>query len=253
MRLETLDCVLRELLDVESFASADKALNGLQVDRDSREVERVAVAVDASMECFRRAAAWRADLLFVHHGLFWGNPVALTGGLYARVRFLVENDLALFGAHLPLDAHPELGNNAALARHIGLERIERFGEYRGLMIGCKGVLPSPLTLADVEQRICPQGEGCIGRLPFGKERIATVGIVSGGDPHGVHEAIEDGLDLYITGDASHEIYHACLESGINVLFGGHYATETWGVREVAKHLADNEGLETAFLDVPTGL
>ena len=251
--LEQLDRRLRALLRLEELASADVAMNGLQVANSSGQVRRAAFAVDACLETIRRAASWKADLLFVHHGLFWGRPLAVTGGHYARLRELLAADLALYAVHLPLDMHPEVGNNAGLADLLGLEQRESFGEYHGLKIGLKGLLPEPRTLAQVQERCCAAGGKPLQVLPFGPESFRRVGIVSGGAADEALQAIDEGLELFLTGDASHTVYHHCLEAGINVVFAGHYLTEVWGVKRLAELLAAEEGLETSFLDVPTGL
>jgi dinuclear metal center YbgI/SA1388 family protein len=253
MRLEDLDRRLRGLLSLDNLASVDTALNGLQVANSSGEVRRVAFAVDACLETIRRAASWKADLLFVHHGLFWGKPLAVTGGHYQRLRELLAADLALYAVHLPLDMHPETGNNAGLARLLGLVDAEPFGEYHGVKIGVKGRLPAPRTLEQVQELCCAAGGKPLQVLPFGPELVQRVGIVSGGAADQVLQAIEEGLELFLTGDVSHTVYHYCLEAGINVIFGGHYQTEIWGVKLLAEKLAGEEGLETCFLDVPTGL
>jgi dinuclear metal center YbgI/SA1388 family protein len=205
------------------------------------------------MESFERAHSAGADLLFVHHGLFWGEASPIRGTLYRRIRFLLEKDMALYAVHLPLDAHPRLGNNAGIARELQLEEIEPFGEYKGVKIGFKGGFSESRKLEHVEHILCGDHGGCLGKLPFGPTDIRTVGIVSGGAPEVVGEAIATGLDLYITGDASHTIYHQSLEGGINVIFGGHYRTEVWGIRELAIHLEENFDIETQLLDIPTGL
>lgn len=252
MHIKEFDAMLTQLLDFEAFRKADVAINGLQVASHKRELKKIAFAVDASLESFRRACDWGAELLFVHHGLYWGACQPLTGPFYERVRFLVEHDLALYAAHLPLDVHPEFGNNINLARQLGLEDIEPFGEYHGIKIGYKGTLAEPLTLGKISQLVCGREENCLGRLAFGKPQVKTVGIVSGGDPHAAEQAIKEELDLFITGDASHEIYHTCLETGLNVIFGGHYLTEVYGVQSLAGYLKKTTGLETIFLDIPTG-
>jgi dinuclear metal center YbgI/SA1388 family protein len=209
--------------------------------------------VDACLESIRRASEWEADLLFVHHGLFWGRPLAVTGGHYQRLRALIQADLALYAVHLPLDMHVELGNNAGLARRIGLQQTEPFGEYRGVKIGFKGILPDERTLEQVVRTCCGGSEQGINVLPFGPDKIRTVGIVSGGAADEAIQAMEEKLDLFITGDASHTIYHHCLEGRINVIFGGHYLTETSGVMLLAEKLQKDTDLQTRFFDIPTGL
>ena len=182
----------------------------------------------------RRAADWDADLLFVHHGLFWGRPLALTGTHLERVRLLLEHDLALYALHLPLDCHPTLGNNAGLADALDLAERAPFGEYRGVPIGIQGRLPEPLSLAEAAGRLFGGEHNCLAVLPFGPERIDRVALVSGGGTRDLDAAIAAGADLFVTGDASHENYHAALEAGIHVVSGGHYLSEVFGVRSVAQ-------------------
>ncbi len=253
MTVQDLDAFLSQALDHPAWVGADKALNGLQVGRKNPEVRRVAFAVDACLQSFERAVAAGADALVVHHGLFWGEPLAVTADHQRRLRYLFDHDLALWASHLPLDAHPTLGNNAGLAAALGLAELQPFGTYRGRKIGLKGILPSPLGLDRVCELLFHGRENVLQVLPFGKAAVTSVGLVSGGATHEVADAIAEGLDLYVTGDADHTIHHQALEAGINVLSGGHYATETWGVRLLAAHLHKQVGLSTVFLDLPTGL
>jgi dinuclear metal center YbgI/SA1388 family protein len=252
MTLRELDGWLSGLLSVREIEAIDPSRNGIQVGRRTAEVRKVAFAVDASRESFRRASQWGADVLFVHHGLFWDRPVRLDGTLYERVRALVESDMALYASHLPLDVHPEVGNNAGLARHLGLTEIRSFGAYKGVKIGCKGLLASPLSLEEV-LRLLGAGATGVRSLPFGPEKIRSVGIVSGGAPYEALQAAAEGLDLFITGEGAHGVYHDCLEAGIHAIFAGHYYTETFGVRLLCEKLAAETGLETRYLEVPTGL
>lgn len=228
-------------------------MNGLQVGVPDQEITKVAFAVDACMEFFQRAAKEGCDVLFVHHGLFWGKPVRVSGSHYQRLKFLLENRMALLAAHLPLDQHPEYGNNASLAKALGLVEIKPFGEYRGIKIGFKGTFPRPLELKEIVRLCGITPETVLSILPFGPKEIRTVGIVSGGAAYDVHQAIEEHLDLYITGEQTHSVYHLCLEEGINMIAGGHYNTEVWGVRALAEKLAADTGLATVFIDIPSGL
>jgi dinuclear metal center YbgI/SA1388 family protein len=253
MHLNEFDSLIRRLLDLDGFQGSDVALNGLQVANSGQRVEKAAFAVDACLESVRRAAEWGADLLFVHHGLFWGKPLAVTGGHYQRLRALIRADLALYGVHLPLDMHPQLGNNVGLARRIGLKQLEPFGAYRGTKIGFKGLLPEAMPLERVVRACCGSSDQGISVLPFGPGEITSVGIVSGGAADEALQAIEESLDLFITGDADHTVYHHCLEGQINVIFGGHYLTETSGVSALAEKVGSDTDLETRFFDIPTGL
>jgi len=253
MTLAELDSLLSKTLDHAAWAGRDRSMNGLQVGRREPEVRRVALAVDASLQSFERAVSVGADVLIVHHGLFWGSPLAVTGDHRRRLAYLFDHDLALWASHLPLDAHPTLGNNAGLAQALGLTQVRPFGDYRGAPVGCQGVLPQPLPLDRIGEILFHGRENVLQTLPFGKPLVSTVGLVSGGATSNLPEAIAAGLDLFITGDADHTIYHPALEAGINVISGGHYATETWGVRLLGRWLTSEHDLVTTFLDLPTGL
>jgi dinuclear metal center YbgI/SA1388 family protein len=253
MTLSDLDKWLRELLDLAAFDAVDQSRNGLQVASRVSDVTKVAFSVDASLETFRRAAESGAQVLFVHHGILWDKPERVVGVLYERLRALIEANLALYTAHLPLDQHPEVGNNIGIARQLGLLDIQPFGSYRGTKIGYKGTLPAPQSLDQVVFRLSG-GQGETTRtLPFGPELISRVGIVSGGAAWEVAQAVDEGLDLFITGEPLHAIYHHCLESRIHVIFAGHYQSETFGVRSLEMKLARETGLDTVYIDVPTGL
>jgi dinuclear metal center YbgI/SA1388 family protein len=253
MKTHRLDAFFRKLLDIESFASIDSSLNGLQVDNDGAEFGKLAFAVDASLETFKRAAAAGAGLLFVHHGLFWGAPLRVTGGYRERLRVLLDRNLALYAVHLPLDQHPEWGNNAALAELLGIENPEPFGVYHGRKIGYKGTLAAPLTVEDAVKRISFAGRPPLGVFPFGKTECRTAAVISGGAAGEAVQAIEEGVDLYVTGETSHSVYHQILEGGVNMIAGGHYSTEVWGVRRVMEKCATELNVDVEFIDVPTGL
>lgn len=257
MTLTELDKYFRSILALDDFERIDYSANGIQVTHRAGDLKRIAFAVDASLETFRRCADIGAQVLVTHHGLLWGREQRLTGYHYDRIRFLMENDIALYAVHLPLDAHPELGNNAGIAASLELENTEPFGFYKGKYIGIQGVLPAPMELFEVQQKVFGYDGNIIRSLPFGKPDIRTVAITSGGGANDVDEAIEKGIDLFITGDAAHTVYHRCLESGINVIFAGHYLTEVWGVKLLMDRFLDGpgsrHGISAEFIDVPTGL
>lgn len=253
MHLRDLDRHIRSMLSIDAMRGDDPSKNGIQVQRREADVTRVAVSVDASMETFRRAAEWGAHLLLVHHGLFWGHETPITGSHYERIRYLIENDMALYAVHLPLDMHPELGNNAQMARALGLLEVTPFGSYHGSTIGVAGRMPEPADVGTVCDMLFGSRSDVLSILPFGPRRVETVAVVSGGAPKLVSEAIAKNIDLFITGDASHTIYHEALEGGTNIVFGGHYLTEVWGVRALGARLEAELDLETTFVDVPTGL
>ena len=253
MKLSELDAYLTDLLLIDEFTKSDASWNGVQVECSDKDITRVAVAVDAAAESIARAADWGADVLLVHHGLFWGRAERVTGVHYRRLAHLLKADMALYAVHLPLDAHESLGNNAQMAQHLGLTDVRPFGDYKGTPIGVAGSLAEPARTEEVALKLFGTTDDLLGILPFGPAENHTVGIISGGAPRDVTQAIDQGLDLFITGDAAHTVYHHCLETGINVMFGGHYSTETWGVRAVGEHLKEHLGMESTFIDLPTGL
>jgi dinuclear metal center YbgI/SA1388 family protein len=229
----------------------DSSMNGLQVEGGPT-VDRVALATDAALATFSLAAEAGAQLLIVHHGLFWGQPIAVTGTHRSRLATLLDNGVSLYAAHLPLDAHPEVGNNAVLAGMLGLIEQRPFGRYGGREIGVMGRLPQILSRADLAARI----EALLGSppdvLPFGQDSIDALAIVTGGAAEMVPEAAQSGVDAFVTGESSHIAWHVAREHRMNLVYGGHYATETLGVRALGDHLADRFGVETVFLDSPTG-
>ncbi|MDR0526004.1 MAG: Nif3-like dinuclear metal center hexameric protein [Spirochaetaceae bacterium] len=245
-----LDVFFRGLLDLEGFSGVDSSLNGLQVDNDGGDIAKVAFGVDASLETFKRAAQAGAGMLFVHHGLFWGSPLAVTGPHRLRLKALLDCNLALYAVHLPLDQHPRWGNNAVLAELLDLVAIEPFGVYQGRKIGYKGTLGRPLRIDEAADRL---GGKPLGVYPFGVRENRTGAVISGGGANEVRQAIQEGLDLYVTGEMSHQVYHDCLEAGINMIAAGHYVTEIGGVRKIMEQCANQLGLDVEFIDVPTGL
>lgn len=231
----------------------DKSRNGLQIEGPD-EVRMVAFAVDGCQASFVRAVAEGAQLLIVHHGLFWSDPLCLVGPHFRRVKTLIEGDCGLYAAHLPLDAHPEVGNNAQMARLLGLEERKPFGEYHGLEIGFAGRLDRPLDISTLIGRLVEAlGRPPIRVLDYGPEEIERVGCVSGGAASMVDQVAEAGLDAYITGETSHTFFHQVVERQLNVFFAGHYATETLGVKALARHLEGQFNLDTVFFDIPTGM
>lgn len=253
MQLREVVQYLNSLLPLEDVARSDYSLNGLQVGALDAEVTKAAFAVDACMASFERAAQCGAQLLCVHHGLFWGKPLAITGEHYRRVKFMLENGIALYAAHLPLDMEPTLGNNAGIADRLKLQQRQPFGDYHGVKIGVKGELPAETTLEAVLSSLGLTRDSALGVLPFGPEKIKTVGIISGGADKEVGQALAEGLDVYITGELNHQVYHTCLEGGINLISAGHYNTEVYGVRSLMEKLSAEKGLAVQFIDVPTGL
>lgn len=252
MKMSDFNTWAVERLEFAETDGIDASMNGLQLGDIDVELDKMAFAVDACMDSFKRTVQEGAQALFVHHGLFWGPAVPLTGVMGERVRFLMENRISLYACHLPLDRHAELGNNARIVKELGLEDIEPFGSYKGRKIGFKGRLPEPSGLEALITRLFGAWENGMNVLRFGPSEIRSIAVISGGGPREVSQAIDEGMDLYITGDTSHEIYHQCREAGINVLFAGHYLTEIYGVKAMAETVASELGIKTVFLDIPTG-
>jgi len=249
----TLDSFFRSILDLDGFKAVDPSLNGLQVDNDGSELGKIAFAVDAALEVFKRAKEAGAGMIFVHHGLFWGSPSRVEGGFRERIKYLLDNNLALYAVHLPLDQHPKLGNNAVLAELLGISNPEPFGLYRGQKIGYKGKLAVPLTNEEAVKKINYMGRPPLGTFAFGKKENHTCAVVSGGAADEAFQAIEEELDLFVTGESSHTVYHPALEGRLNIIAGGHYSTEVWGVRRIMEECAGQPGIDTEFIDLPTGL
>ncbi|MDC7226465.1 MAG: Nif3-like dinuclear metal center hexameric protein [Spirochaetales bacterium] len=258
MKLSEIDKYYRGLMQIDELVRTDVSMNGIQVsagngNADECEIGKIAFAVDACMESFERAADQAADMLFVHHGLFWGKPEQVSGAHFRRLKFLIEHNISLYAAHLPLDIHPEFGNNAGMCESLGITDPEPFGEYHGFKIGFKGRLPEACSISHILDKLGLSADRALSVLPFGPEEIRTVALVSGGGQNEVYQAMDEDVDLYITGDSSHQIYHPCLENRINLISGGHYHTETWGVRLLSEKTAADLNIETVFIDVPTGL
>ena len=255
MTLVEINNWFNSFLKKEDFPS-DISLNGIQIQNsepESKQIKKIAFAVDACEETAKKAAEAGADLLFVHHGLFWGGCQTITGSFYKRISTFIKNDLALCAYHIPLDANNPYGNNWGLAARLGLRNCESFGTWRGMVLGVKGELSEELTINELAERVLRKGVTPRSVLSLGKEKIKTVGIISGGASDDVADAIEQGLDCYITGEFAHEDYHLAREMGINVIGGGHYETETVGVNLVMEKVEKELGIECIFVDVPTNL
>ncbi len=239
---------LQEILDIPSVP--DLSCNGLQV-QGAGEIRRIGLAVDGCMETYRGAVENLCQMLIVHHGIIWGGLTAISGRTHAHIEFLLRHEMNLFAAHLPLDMHPELGNNARLAALLGIRQLRPFGNYKGTLIGFEGTLPAATTLDMVVERLCRKLDTSCTVLPFGAGRIRRIAVVSGGGAGELGEAVEKRLDCYITGEPSHENHHLALEAGINVVYAGHYHTEKPGVQALGAAIEKRFGVETVFLDVPT--
>ena len=251
MKCSELIAYLDEYLRVDEIE--DTAVNGHQV-AGPEEITRVALAVDGCQASFEEAVARDAQLLVVHHGLFWGEPLRLVGPHFRRVKTLFDGGCGLYAVHLPLDAHPEVGNNAELARLLGLRNIRVFGNYRGIEIGRVGELAPPLDMPALIGRVTQaMTVPPIRVLAHGPETASCVGCISGDAASMMDQVKQAGVDTFITGETDHASFHEVAERGLNAIFSGHYATETLGVKALTRHLEETLDLSTVFLDIPTGM
>lgn len=250
--LRTIVAHLEEFLRHPGFPDYSAAWNGLQLDNSGR-VVKLAAAVDACEPVIAEAVERGVSLLLVHHGLMWDQHcAAFTGARYRKLKRAIEGDLAIFSSHLPLDAHPEVGNAAQLAQAIGLQNLTPFFPYKTEPVGMRGEIET--DFATLLNRV----SGAVGDVPIvactaGPERVRKIGIVTGGAGSEVAQIARSGVDTFITGEGPHWSYTAAEELGLNVIYAGHYATETFGVKALAAHLAKKFDLPWEFIDHPTGL
>ncbi|MCC9078111.1 Nif3-like dinuclear metal center hexameric protein [Litorilinea aerophila] len=241
---------LDEYLRIEEIK--DYGPQGLQVE-GREEVLRIVGTVDAGLPCVEAALRRQADLLLVHHGIFWGEARPLRGSFGRLVRTLVEANLNLYAAHLALDAHPEVGNNVELARRLGLEVIDWWAPVNGVNLAVLAVAPHGIKLDYLVDRF----EQLVGPVKLvqshGPRIIHRVGILSGSGARQIQEAAALGCDTFLTGETSHAQYYEALNAGINVIYGGHYTTETVGVQALGQHLQAEFDIEFEFIDIPTGI
>jgi dinuclear metal center YbgI/SA1388 family protein len=245
--LKTIVSFLDRELNTGGFK--DDCHNGLQVE-NSGTVRRICTGVDASLPFFERAAERKADLVICHHGLSWGDSLRrITDLNYRRLKFLLDHDMALYACHLPLDAHPRHGNNALICKALGLRELKPFGVYHGVPIGFRGALPKPMPYHAFKRR----AQAVFGRtadtMDFGRKQVRTVAVVSGGAANQISEAGECGVDVYVSGEPNLAAFNLAQEYGINAIFAGHYATETFGVEAVAALLSRRYRMPVEFIDM----
>ncbi|NNE44682.1 MAG: Nif3-like dinuclear metal center hexameric protein, partial [Gemmatimonadetes bacterium] len=225
MHRDELVSFLDELLDVHSIE--DFGPQGLQVEGKD-DVRKVAVGVTASIELFRRAAEWGADAVICHHGMLWDfDPRIIKGPLRERLRILFDHGISLLGYHLVLDAHEEHGNNALLARELGLTDVEPFAEYRGHLLGRRGRFDPPLSHTELEARVKQVLGGDPLMFGFGPDPVRTLGLVTGGAVNDFRQAIDAGLDAYLTGEVKEHVQELAREEKVTYVSAGHYRTETF--------------------------
>ena len=255
-RAQTIAERLDGLLRTTEIPDYPAALNGLQF-ASRGEVRRVATAVDFSSHTVREAAAARAQMLLVHHGMFWSGLQPITGITYERYWDLVTHDIAVYSAHLPLDMHPELGNNALLARRLGLEPSAGFARYKTVDVGLSGSADVDTgTLVERARQLAREAGGEVVATSFDSARRTRHWAIctgAGADSDTIREAAERGIDTLIVGEGPHHTAVQARDLGIAVVYAGHYATETLGVRALGEYVAREFGIEAEFLEAPTGL
>lgn len=225
--------------------------NGLQVQGADR-VTRVGYAVDVSVQTVRAAERAGVDFLIVHHGLWWGKHVQITGTMHARISGLIHAGMSLYAAHLPLDCHPRVGNNVELARMLAMRVKEPFGDYRGIRLGVIAAPARPVRLSSFTALVAKQLASRPDVLACGPATVRRVAIVSGGGAGLTEDAARAGCDTFLTGESEHSAVHPAREAGINLIFGGHYATETVGLKALQRHMARQFKVPGVFLPAPTG-
>jgi dinuclear metal center YbgI/SA1388 family protein len=241
---------LDELLDIQTFPDHPNAFNGLQLENSGR-ITKVGAAVDSGLKVIEMAIAQEVDLLLVHHGLFWSGCAPISGPAYVKLAKAIRANLAIYSAHLPLDGHPEIGNNVLLAAELGVKPIEPFFEFKGRAVGC-------VAQVDIEyQSLLEKIEQRFGRAVWhchaGPGRVKKLGIVTGGAGSELTQAKAAGVDTFITGEGPHHTFTMAEELGINLIYAGHYATEMSGVKALADRVGNRFGLPWVFLDHPSGL
>jgi dinuclear metal center YbgI/SA1388 family protein len=250
MQCRELVAYLDEYLALAEVPDFPNAYNGLQVE-GRPEVQTVAVAVDACQATIDQAIQSQADMLLVHHGLFWGERAPVTGAYYRRLSALIKNDLSLYSCHLPLDVHPEVGNNHVLARQLGLMVSGLFAQREGVPLGVWADTQMPLS--ELARRVEEALHVAPQVIPTGPAVVRKIGIITGGAGSHIGDAVRIGCDTFLTGEGAHHTYFEAEEQGVNLIYAGHYATETVGVQALAEHLQRQLGLQTLFLHHPTGL
>jgi dinuclear metal center YbgI/SA1388 family protein len=237
-------------LRIREIGDWDNALNGLQIENSGR-VTRIAAAVDVSTRILVEAAKKNVDLLIVHHGLFWPGLQPVTSALRRQLQLAFEKDIALYSAHLPLDIHPKVGNNAQLVARLGLKSAEPFLEEKGQPVGLKS--RGSVSRSDLVRKLRRALNGTVKVFNFGPTQTRVIGIVTGGAGSEIYRVAQENVDTFVTGEAPHWTAVAAEELGMNLLLGGHYATEVFGVKALAAHLSKRFRIPWEFIDCPTGL
>jgi len=249
-RLSDLQSYIDDYLAIDASPDFPGAYNGLQV-ANSGQITKVAAAVDACLPTIEHAVAISADILLVHHGLFWGGTTRLTGPHYRKFKLALDNDLAIYSAHIPLDIHPVLGNNQLLAKALNLPDPKPFFTWKGIELGLRANIETERDTLVEQIEAATQSPAHL--CPGGPQTARKIGIITGGAGSEIHAIAQTGIDTFITGEGPHWSYTAAEEHGINLIYAGHYATETFGVRALAAKLGQEFNIPHVFIDHPTGL
>ena len=239
-----------EFLRIREVGDWDNALNGLQIENSGR-VTRLGAAVDVSTRVLTEAAKKKVDLLIVHHGLFWSGLQPVRSALRRQLQLAFENDIALYSAHLPLDIHPKVGNNAQLVAALGLKSAQPFLEEKGQPTGLK--VRASMPRSELVRKLRTALNSPVKVFDFGPKQARMIGIVTGGAGSEIYRVGQENIDTFITGEAPHWAAVAAEELGMNLLLGGHYATEVFGVKALAAHLSKRFKIPSEFIDCPSGL
>ena len=251
-KLHTIVRHLNKVLKISEIPDYSPALNGLQLENGG-EVAKVGAAVDACLPVVEQAAERGVQLLVVHHGLFWQGAQRIEGSVYRKLKLAMDAGMAIYSAHIPLDVHPKVGNNALLAKAIGLREPEPFFSWKGILLGLRGRMTIGRDKLVERVTNAVEAKEPVHVCPGGPEKAGHVGIITGGAGSEIAAIAGEGIDTFITGEGPHWSFTAAEELGVNLIYGGHYATETFGVKVLAAALSRKFGLEHEFIDHPTGL
>ena len=249
--LQDITQLLDTTLRIREIKDASVALNGLQVENNGS-VTKVALAVDGSQKTIEDAIAAGADMLILHHGIYWCGLRPMTGWFKKKIQTCLEHNLAVYGAHLPLDLHPQLGNNAGIAHELSLTDCTPEVDYHGTLIGIAGHFDG--TVAQLREKFAHiTGSNITGYVQNAEAPAGRIAVCSGGAGDVIYQMHDKGYTTYLTGEENHWVVNAAQDIGVNILFAGHYATETFGVKALGKLIEEQFGLPTVFIDNPTGM
>jgi dinuclear metal center YbgI/SA1388 family protein len=256
MKTVTLHSIIDYLdRELEAHRYSDSAVNGLQLESSTQEISRIAFAVDCGLSVVEEALEYGAQLLVVHHGILWGSCLPMVGSFAKKIRLCMNRGLSIYASHLPLDGHMRLGNAAQIADLLGLRSLLPCYQYKGATIGVQGTFPEPQSIDKIAE-ILAAADGAIRPpliLPFGHQQISRVGIATGSASAFIPDTRSLGLDLLITGEPKQECFHTAKELSCSVICMGHYASETFGVRALERVLSASFGVETTWINQPTGI